>query len=219
MAESEVGKERMAKYDHDEQRRKIVQLLRDHKNAWQAGMQEATVDATQTHRSSGEHWNLTPKQIDEYFGATDEAKSHAELEKALARLRARCSPLVGPLDDVFFRSTAGDNDLERLFEKAAAGNAEARHRAILLQWCLDLLAVHLRGVDLKATFALRRTRLEEESFEKRNENIYRELLDLRRDYPRVKETEHVRDLADRYNVSERSIERIREAREGKRRVG
>lgn len=209
----------MAKYDHDEQRRKVLQLLRDHKNAWQAGMQEASVDATQTHRSSGEHWNLTEKQIDNYFGATEEARSHAEIERTLARLRARCSPLVGPLDDVFFSSTAGDTDLERLFEKAAAGNAEAQHRAILIQWCLDLLAVHLRAVDLKATFALRRTRLEEESFERRNESIYRELVDLRRDYPRIRESEHVKDLATRYNVSERSIERIRESREGKRRAG
>ncbi len=209
----------MAKFDFDEQRRKVLQLLRDHRTVYQAGMQETSVDATQEDRGGpSEHWNLTEKQIERYFGDTEEGNSHIQLEKSLARLRKKLSPLVGPLDDVFFRTTAGDRDFERLLEKAKAGDPEAEHAATLIMWCLDLLTVHLRGVNLKATFALRRTRLEEESFERRNENIYRELLDLRRDYGDVKESEHVRDLANRYNVSERTIERIREAREGKRRA-
>ena len=207
----------MAKYDHEEQRRKVIQLLRDHASCYQAGMQDPYVDAAQEHRGHGEHWNLTAAQIKRYFGDTQEAESHVQLEKTLRRIRSVAGEFAGALDDVFFRAGAGSRDLEWLLSLAKKGNPEAARKFDRVRFGIDLLTCLLREVDLRATFALRRTRMEEEEFARRNENIYRELVALREDYPNVREREHIKDLADRYNVSEDTIERIRTAREGPRR--
>lgn len=251
----------MSKLDFDEHRRKVVQLLRDHKNIYQAGMQDAAVEATQEYRNN-EHWNLTDGQIKRHFENSGEARSHIELEKKLRRLRSRLSPLVQPVQNLFLRSDAGDKDFEKLLE-AAAGvevrkakkqleeaykrfgltgpenrNAntkreitkaraalveaerlkdEADHEATLVIWCLDLLAVHLKDVDLQVDFARPRGRLEESAMEKRHDQIYAELVDLRAQFPGRRDSQHKRELADRYNCSVRTLDRLVEAREGAKR--
>lgn len=255
------------RFDFDSKRREVVQLLRDHKIIYQAGMQDAAVEATQEYRNN-EHWNLTDEQIKRHFEDSAEARSHVELEKRLRRLRARCSPLAQPAQNLFLRSDAGDKDLERLLEQASGANVratekelkklreriaalkekdsslahhrlknarhqreqlearlreqkrlqrEAEHEATLVMWCLDLLAVHLKDVDLRVDFARPRGKMEEDAMEKQHAQIYAELLDLRAEFPSRRDSEHKRELADRYNCSTRTLDRIIEAREGTKR--
>lgn len=208
----------------DETRRTIIQLLEDHAHIYQGG--ESLPDFAEKGPPQPGGYSLNAEHIRRHFQGHPEietvaprrlmrveAESHEKLQEQLAVLRKVAPKLAGAIDDIHMRSTAGQKDAQWVREKAANGNMDAEFLIQRYDLGVDLLAAQLMHDDLYATFAKHRGRLEQGAMERRHAQIYAELVEMRENFPKHKDSEHKRNLAALYNVSVRTIERVIQARE------
>lgn len=208
----------------DETRRTIVQLLEDWHHIYQGG--ESLPDFAELGPPGPEGFPFNAECIRRGFQGHPEintvaprrlmrveAESHEKLEEQLVVLRKVAPKLAGAIDDVHTRSTAGQDDMAWVREKAKKGNLDAEFLVQRYDLGVDLLAAQLMHEELYATPAKRRGRLEEKAMERQHAQIYAELLQLRREHPKRKDAENKKDVAALYNVSQSTISRIIKARE------
>lgn len=109
-------------HGYQEQRRVVIQLLKDWKLPYSTSRGSApdadTVCSVRTTGHSSGHWNLNA-QVLRRMQNTPQAHSHNLLEDELERMRL-FNPLYYSLARVFLHDSAGDSDYERLCETAHA---------------------------------------------------------------------------------------------------
>lgn len=187
----------------------VLQLLRDWKNVWQGGMQEAYVETTDDNPPSARGYHPFSRAYDErYFEDTFEAESFESFEAVWETLRNRRPRLAGVLDSIYARSTAGDKDVDRVREKAEAGDQDAMTDMLLHDWAVDILVfmLRLRGQEVTATLPLRRSRMATDVMEANNARVIADYQELMSEGYSKKEARS--QVLFRYGISERTMARI-----------
>lgn len=133
------------KQSFEELRITVIQLLEDHSQIYQGG--ESFPDFAELGPATAEgHFPLNaslirryfqdhPKEmrvVSRYFLDSEEAKSHLLLEGKLWEMRKQLPDVVGPVDIIHFRSTAGNKDANAIRQKADLhGRVYGRYRQLV----------------------------------------------------------------------------------------
>lgn len=194
----------------EEQRQRVEQLLKDHRQVYKGGPQGIADFGEMGPPKAGAEF-ATKRFMKRYFESDEEAESHAAVEEQLQVLRERVPRLSDPIDRLHFRADAGDADVEFVRKKAQEGASWAQNIIQLYDWGLDLLTLRLWEVELTVKFAKPRSKREEGEMKERNRNLAAQY----RDYVRrgLTPTEAKKNLEHLYGISMRRIEQILEANE------
>lgn len=205
----------------EQMRLTVMQLLEDHSQIYQGG--ESFPDFAELGPATAEgHFPLNaslirryfqdhPKEmqaISRYFLDSQEAESHLLLEGKLRELRSQLPDVVGPVDAIHFRSTAGNKDAQHVRDLAKE-SFDAASFIRIYDCCIDLLALWfvMQNIELYATFARRKTIREEKKAEEFNKRLYYRYMDLEAQNKKAKD---IKDIisAEEAGLSHRRIEQI-----------
>jgi hypothetical protein len=209
----------LPKVPFDEQRRNVVQLLRDRKNDLQGVA--SFKDFEEMGPQQGGQWPFSAEYVKRAFGTPVDPKdpdseyvehprgaSHALMEKRLEQLRAGAWVLWKAVNEVYPRDEGGERDYDRLVELAARGNPDAKRLIFLSDLGVDLLTMYCHDDDLFVEFARRRTIKEEGRMEAANAAIAARYEDLKAQGKTEKQA--AEQAAFEEGISVQSVRRIAE---------
>ncbi len=138
-----------------DQRERVLQLLRDWKNAYSSGrgsvVGEAAVPFIERSNIGGGSWPLNA-EVERRRGDSRVARSFRLVEDELEWMKTFMPYAYRPLREVFLKDDAGDRDYEHLKAKAQGGSERAKALLDRVEVALYVLTKRLMGKELYTVF-------------------------------------------------------------------